>query len=276
VHYFAQFATGNLHDGPGLWQDDVPTLMESNTLMTPASFVFLRAFLTNPDDSQYRTIVGMRRIDPRILKIIGVRFVITDLPITGVTPRAEVPIPVSSKALQLTGFAYRDLDRFDLYLYEFDGVNVGQFSPTETKLVANANQALGYLADGEMALDHSVVVNEPLSGPLTEAKLELFTIGRDQYRVRANSAGRSILLLPIEFSRCLKISDVAGGAPRLFRADLMLTGVLFERQLDAQISFHTGPFHNSRCRLDDLADSNNIEMRDAFHDRPTFGIFRPR
>jgi hypothetical protein len=60
-----------------------------------------------------------------------------------------------------------------------------------------------------------------------------------------------------------KISDVAGGAPPLFRADLMLSGVLFERQLDAQISFHTGPFHNSRCR-------------DAFQDRPAFGILRPR
>jgi hypothetical protein len=70
VHYFAQFATGNLLDGPGLWQDDVPTLMESNTLMTPASFVFLRAFLINPDDIQSRIIMCMRRIDPRIL-IIG-------------------------------------------------------------------------------------------------------------------------------------------------------------------------------------------------------------
>src|SRR5262249_7005657 len=43
--------------------------------------------------------------------------------------------------------------------------------------------------------------------------------------------------LPIEFSRCL---NLAGGTPRLFRADLLLTGVLFERQLDARISF--GPF----------------------------------
>ena len=276
VHYFAQFATGNLHDGPGLWQDDVPTLMESNSLMTPASFVFLRTFLTNPDDSQYRTILGMRRIDPRILKIIGVRFVITDLPISGARLRAQIPIPVSSKALQLLGFSYRDLDRFDLYLYEFDGVNLGQFGPTETKLAANANQALGYLADGEMVLDRTVVVDEPLSGPLTEAKLELFTIGRDQYRVRANSAGRSILLLPVEFSRCLKILDAAGGAPRLFRADLMLTGVLFERQIDAQISYHTGPFHNPGCRLEDLADSNRMKMRNAFQDRPAFGVLRPR
>jgi hypothetical protein len=277
VHYFAHFATGNLHDGPGLWQDDVPTLMEANTLMTPASFVFLRAFLTNPDDNQYRTRgVGMRRIDPRILKIIGVRFVITDLPISGATLRAQIPIPVSSKALQLLGFSYRDLDRFDLYLYEFDGVNLGQFSPTETKLAANANQALGYLADGEMAPDRTVVADEPLSGPLTKAKLELFTIGRDQYRVRANSAGRSILLLPVQFSRCLKIFDAAGGAPRLFRADLMLTGVLFERQIDAQISLHTGPFHNPSCRLEDLADSDSMKMRNAFQDRPAFWVLRPR
>jgi hypothetical protein len=56
----------------------------------------------------------------------------------------------------------------------------------------------------------------------------------------------------------------------------MLTGVLFERQLDAQISLHTGPFQNSRCRLDDLAESHNIAMRDAFQDRPAFGVLRPR
>jgi hypothetical protein len=77
-------------------------------------------------------------------------------------------------------------------------------------LAPDANQALGYLADGETAPDRTVVVGEQLQGPLTEAKLELFTIGRDRYHVRASSAGRSILLLPIEFSRCLKISDARG------------------------------------------------------------------
>jgi hypothetical protein len=54
----------------------------------------------------------------------------------------------------------------------------------------------------------------------------------------------------------------------------MLTGVLFERQIDAQISFHTGPFHNPK--LEDLADSNSMKMRNAFQDRPAFGVLRPR
>jgi hypothetical protein len=44
------FATGNLHEGSGLWQDDVPTLMEYDTLITPAYFAFVRAFLTDPRD----------------------------------------------------------------------------------------------------------------------------------------------------------------------------------------------------------------------------------
>jgi hypothetical protein len=30
-----------------------------------------------------------------------------------------------------------------------------------------------------------------------------------------------------------------------------------------------------RCRLDDLADSNRVAMRNAFQDRPAFGVFRP-
>jgi hypothetical protein len=83
-------------------------------------------------------------------------------------------------------------------------------------------------------------------------------------------------ILPIEFSRCLKLADAAAGTPGLFRADLLLTGVLFERQLDPGFSFHNGPFHNSRCRLDDLADSNRVAMRNAFRERLAFGVFGPR
>ena len=95
--------------------------------------------------------------------------------------------------------------------------------------------------------------------------------GGEDFDLRPNDE-----ILPIEFGRCLKIADAAGGTPHLFRADLLLTGVLFERQLDARISFHNGPFHNSRCRLDDLADSNRVAMRNAFQDRPAFGVCGPR
>jgi hypothetical protein len=65
--------------------------------------------------------------------------------------------------------------------------------------------------------------------------------------------------------------DLSGGKPRLFRANLLSTGVLSSHRIDARISFHTGPFRNSRCRLDDLADSNRMEIRNAFQSRPRVG-----
>jgi hypothetical protein len=90
--------------------------------------------------------------------------------------------------------------------------------------------------------------------------------------VKARSEGKSVLLLPIEFSRCWKIKGGTASAARLFRADLLLTGVAFERHVDVKLSFHTGPFENSACRLQDLADVKRMEMWNAFADRPEFAI----
>ena len=110
----------------------------------------VRTFLTDPRDVQYRKIIGAQHIDVRILRSIGVRFVITDLPISGATLRAQIPIPVSPEPRRLLGFAYHKLEGFDLFLYELDGVYLGQFSLTKTKLAADANQALTYFSDGTL------------------------------------------------------------------------------------------------------------------------------
>jgi hypothetical protein len=48
--------------------------------------------------------------------------------------------------------------------------------------------------------------------------------------------------------------------------------MVFERRLDIEFSFYTGPFDNSGCRLQDLADFKRMEMWNAFADRPEFGI----
>src|SRR5215216_5523202 len=91
----AMQTTGNSHDDAGLWQDSVPTLLEYNPLMTPAYFAFMRTFFTEPADQQTRNAVAMRRIDPRLLAAIGVRFVITDAPFAGLKLRETIPVPIS-------------------------------------------------------------------------------------------------------------------------------------------------------------------------------------
>jgi hypothetical protein len=82
--------------------------------------------------------------------------------------------------------------------------------------------------------------------------------------------GPSNRFLPVEYSRCLQVRDKGPDAKnvRLFRANLLLTAVLFKEQLDAEITYHTGPFVNSRCRLEDVRDMEKMEIKDAFERRP--------
>jgi hypothetical protein len=272
VHWYMLFATGNVHDGPALWQDDIPTLLESNNLMTPAYFVFMRTFLTEPSDVVTRTLIGTRRINIRMFKALGVRFIITDLPVDGARLRQQITIPTPRWARERLSLAYTDMESFELYLYELDDVNLGQFSPSETKIAKDANDALTLLSNTALSLDRTAIVMEPVGENLTPATLEAFEVERGGYRVKARSEGKSALLLPIEFSRCWKIKGGTAGAARLFRANLLLTGVVFERQLDIELSFFNGPFDYSECRLKDLAEVKRMEIWNAFVDRPEFGI----
>jgi hypothetical protein len=247
VHHFSQLATGNLHEGAGLSQDDIPIWAEYNRLMTPARFVFQAA-------------------DLRMMRSAGVRFVITDAPMPEAKLRAELTIPTPPSAQQLLlPSSQPAFESFQLYLYELDSPNLGQFSPIEVKQLEDARLVREALLNPISELDHIVFGVIPGTGPFQKASLESFTIMRDGYKVRAQSEGSAILLLPIEFSRCLTVrSRVDGPPPRLFRADLVLTGVLFDQRLDADISFRVGPGEASRCRLQDVNDAERMRLRNAW------------
>jgi hypothetical protein len=270
VHYFAQLGTGNLHDGPGLWQDDIPTVLEYSALMTPAYLAFVRTFLTEPDDIIFRNLMGTRRMNEPILRMMGVRFVLTDRPLAGLALRERIDVPVSAATRKRLEFEKETFSTLHLYLYELPQVNLGQFSPVEVRIARDANHALTLLSDPALNPAHTAVVSEPIDRRLAPGSLQSFVVGRDDYRIRATSEGVSLLLLPVEFSRCLRLESPRQGA-RLLRVNLMFTGVLFERQLDAEISFRSGPFGASRCRLEDLDDSRAMRMPEAFRDRPDYG-----
>ena len=245
VHYFSQLATGNLHDGPGLWQDDIPTWLENSRLISPARFM----------------LEGCSSLS--LLRATGVRFVITDLPIPKAKQRAELKILTPPSAQQLLLWSSRpNFESFPMYLYELDNPNLGQFSPIEVKETEDAQSLFNASCSSD--LDHVVFGAVHSTGSLRKASLESFTIARDGYKIRARSDGLAILLLPVEFSRCLRvISGLDGSAPSLFRADLALTGVLFERRLNADILFRAGPADASRCRLQDASDAERMKLRNA-------------
>ena len=79
--------------------------------------------------------------------------------------------------------------------------------------------------------------------------------------VNATSTGRSLLLLPLEFSRCLGASGAAEPTA-MIRANLAMTAVIFDGTLDARIALHYGPFTNTFCRLRDLSDLRALGVQE--------------
>jgi hypothetical protein len=142
-----------------------------------------------------------------------------------------------------------------VHLYEIKGANLGQFSPTEVTRAADYPTAVKMLR-GQLDLQHRVVL---LGTPEPEAKLvsasrSVLIALRDGYRVTASAPGRAILVLPVQFSHCWQIEHANEGAlPRVFRANVVQTGILFDGDLDIRLRFDFEPWRAS-CRLQDAHD----------------------
>ena len=105
----------------------------------------------------------------------------------------------------------------------------------------------------------TVVADEPLdTGGLVAATGVRLTYETYGFHIQADSAGRSILVLPPQFSRCW--SAQGSGSPHLFRANLMQLGLEFSGKLDARLIFRYGPLFASACRLGDIADIDRLKI----------------
>jgi hypothetical protein len=246
-------ATGNDHRTVGLWYYNIPGLIELSSVATPPFFLFGTRLLARPGDPQFRHGVKFTKVDLPLLQAIGVRYIIADYPI-------EEPA-------QLRHTMPTSNPKFELRLYELPSPNVGQYSPTEVLAVKSATDALLALKSSGINLDKTIVVTESLRSDLTKAvNVALFT-ERQGLRVKGESSGQSILLLPIQFSRCLRLVD-SMPEMKLFRANLMETGLLFEGMIDVRIELHNGPFDDPACRLRDYWDMKHLDFADAARNIP--------
>jgi hypothetical protein len=76
------------------------------------------------------------------------------------------------------------------------------------------------------------------------------------WRLTGKSSATSIVVLPQQFSHCLRAGDKR---VKVVRADLMLTGLVFSGDLDTEISFDYGLF-SAACRRADLADVHRMGL----------------
>jgi hypothetical protein len=177
--------------------------------------------------------------------MLGVRYVITDEPIADTRLSLRVTLSLGQEGA--------------LYLYEVAQPNLGNYSPVKVIGQADALETLERLADPEFNPAFQVVLDARLQPEnLVQATNARMVFEGARLHVSADSGGRSLLVLPLQYSHCLTLESDSQKPLRLVRANLVETGVIFEGRLDAHIELRTGPFLHPLCRFDDSADDRRL------------------
>jgi hypothetical protein len=226
----------------GLWYSRIPTLFEYNQFSSPGFHALVKRTLQQPALPHQRNITILSHANARVLKLLGVRYAIL--------PQEDSPLGPRRAAENVAGQQWG--------LFELPDANLATYSPTSIEVRGSLASTFDFVSDDSVDLAKAAVVREEIGGLLVPAQSSSLTMSGGDLRVTARSAGRSLLIVPLEFSHCIGVEDRRTGAngagPALVRVDGLLTGVVFERDLDAVLAFRTGPFLNPTCRWQDYQD----------------------
>jgi hypothetical protein len=229
---------GNDQMSLGLWYFRIPTLFEYNQFASPVFHALVKRTLQQPVMAHQRNIVIVSRANERVLALLGVRY--------AVMPQATSPIGVQRVAEDVAGRSWG--------LFELAAPNLATYSPTVIDVRHSLASTLDFVADDNVDLAKQAVAAEEI-GPLMPAEASRLSMSDGDLRIVARSPGRSLLIVPVEFSRCLELRHRGTALnARLVRIDGVLTGVVFEREIDAVIAFRTSPLHNPTCRWRDYQE----------------------
>jgi len=143
-------------------------------------------------------------------------------------------------------------------IHEIPDVNVGNYSPTDVTVARSAADTIDALASPKFDFSRQAVLSAEVPDRLVPARDMQLSVLRGGLHVSGRSDGTSLVVLPQEFSNCLRARDER---VRLVRADLILTGVIFSGNIDTDISFDYGIF-SPGCRRADFADMKQLGLKD--------------
>lgn len=220
----------------------IPSLNQSQHWTSPVTFAFLFRFFAGEGDGFEKNFFWLDRFDAKIARLLGVRAVVSDREIAGGSP-----VETLSR------------DGRTLRVYHLDDVNLGQYSPTRAARAGNAAEAMAAIAADTFDPKRDVIVEGDVPDDLVPAQSVLVTIETGPaLHVRATSTGKSLLVLPFEFSHCLRIDGSAG--VRLLPVNLQQLGLLFEKEADVSIGYRYGVL-DSTCRGADLARAQAFDLK---------------
>jgi len=139
-------------------------------------------------------------------------------------------------------------------VYELPRPNVGNYSPTELVTADSGAEMLEFMRRPDFDFTRKPVVGSsgPSLGSLVPADEMRLTVIRGGLHVAGYSDGTSLVVLPQQFSHCLKPRDPS---VRLIRVDFLLTGTILFASVPAERSRRCqGPRHDHIGSFDADAD----------------------
>jgi len=111
-----------------------------------------------------------------------------------------------------------------LCIRELSRVNVGNYSPTRVVLEQELEDPLSYMASERFDALREVVTDQELNG-LVPVVAAGFSAESGKVIVDVTTTGRSLIVLPVEYSSCMSVSSVAAPV-KLLRVNYLLTGLV--------------------------------------------------
>src|SRR5262249_46848067 len=225
-----------------LWSHAIPTLYEYGQLTTPVWWYF---GLKVPDP-------GARRNYWSVLPMLGARYtaVLEPLP-----EDLAAGLSLTTAPHQHVGIHHPKPGPWRLY--ELPHPNVGDYSPVDVVTATSGDAITRAMSKEDFDFTRQVVLEAPVQAQLVPAHDARMSIIRGGLHVSGKSDGTSLLLLPQQFSHCLRAHDPK---VQLLRANLVLTGVMFSGEVDTDISFDYGIL-SPACRRADLSDFKRLDAR---------------
>jgi hypothetical protein len=236
----AQLA-GNDEFSVGLWYYRIPTLFEYNSFTSPLFHVLIKRALQRPSVPYPRNVTVISYFDARVLKLLGVRYVLT--------PEQSVANGEVRASEERPGQRW--------YLIELSETNLATFSPTAVETRRDLTSTLDFVVDENVDLTKQAVLQEEIVGTLVPVRASSLSMVDQDLHIVAESAGQSLVVVPVEFSHCMTLKEAhpgRGARATLLRTDGLLSGILFEHALDALLSFRVGPLSNPLCRWQDYQE----------------------
>jgi hypothetical protein len=234
---------GNSFQMMDLWNSGIPTFEEYGQWTSKQMYAIDRDLLSERQDQMdlLMSSILVYRFRPLFLRALGVRFVIAD---------GILDDPALERIMTEVG-----KNNATINLHEIKGANLGQFSPTQITWAADYPAAVRALQDPFDLARRAVLLGTPERLPelmaATQARLVAL---RDGYQLTASAPGPAMLVLPVQFSHCWRPQAATNAQlPRLVRANVVQTGVMFKDNVDVRLRFEFEPWRTS-CRFRDGDD----------------------